>query len=279
MTDKMEARPLAGGPGWHVRDMLCRCGPDNAPFEEEHDTVAVAAVLSGTFTYRTTQGGSLLAPGAILLGNHGRCFQCGHEHGTGDRCLSFHFTADYWEGIAGAVPGAHRGRFEVPSLPPAAALLPTTAMLEVARDLGQPAMEEVALAFAATVLGMSAGLTLEGGGHRASDERRISEAVRRIELSAHECGDERLSLGALAADAAMSPCHFLRTFRRLVGMTPHQFVLHVRMQKAAVRIRTTDIALTAIALDAGFNDLSTFGRRFRRVMGATPGAYRRQTRS
>ena len=38
--------------------------------------------------------------------------------------------------------------------------------------------------------------------------------------------------------------------------------------------RTTDEAITAIAFDAGFNDLSTFNRRFRRVMGESPSAYR-----
>ena len=54
-------------------------------------------------------------------------------------------------------------------------------------------------------------------------------------------------------------------------MTPYQFVLRTRLHRAAVRLRTDrTIAVSAIAFDAGFNDLSTFNRRFRRVMGATP---------
>ena len=72
----------------------------------------------------------------------------------------------------------------------------------------------------------------------------------------------------------MSPYHFLRTFRQVAGMTPHQYVLRTRLHRAAVRLRRTDDAISAIAYDAGFNDLSTFNRRFRRVMGSSPGLYR-----
>jgi AraC-like DNA-binding protein len=78
----------------------------------------------------------------------------------------------------------------------------------------------------------------------------------------------------LARDAAMSPYHFLRRFTELVGMTPHQFVLQTRLHRAAVRLRASDEAISAIAFDVGFSDLSTFNRRFRRLMGVSPGVYR-----
>ena len=86
---------------------------------------------------------------------------------------------------------------------------------------------------------------------------------------------EELSLGALARDAALSPYHFLRVFRARVGMTPHQYVLRTRLHRAAVELRTSDRPIAAIALDAGFNDLSTFNRQGKRAQGASPGAFRR----
>ena len=104
------------------------------------------------------------------------------------------------------------------------------------------------------------------------DERRISDALRRIEKSAHE----PVRLTWLARDAAMSPYHFLRIFRQVAGLTPHQYVLRTRLHRAALRLRLTGESVSAIAFDAGFNDLSSFNRRFRAVMGAAPGTYRRR---
>jgi AraC family transcriptional regulator len=72
----------------------------------------------------------------------------------------------------------------------------------------------------------------------------------------------------------MSPYHFLRTFRHVAGMAPHQYVLRTRLHRAAVRLRTSSDPVSAIAFEAGFGDLSTFNRRFRRIMGCSPGAYR-----
>ena len=74
----------------------------------------------------------------------------------------------------------------------------------------------------------------------------------------------------------MSRYHFLRTFRTLIGMTPHQFLLRTRMHRAATMLRQSDHTIASVAFDAGFGDLSTFNRRFRQVMGASPGAYRVQ---
>jgi AraC-like DNA-binding protein len=102
------------------------------------------------------------------------------------------------------------------------------------------------------------------------DERRVSAALRLIEARA----EEPLALADLARDSAMSPYHFLRTFRQVAGMTPYQYLLRTRLNRAAVRLRTSDAPVSVIAFDAGFGDLSTFNRRFRRLMGCSPGAYR-----
>jgi len=89
---------------------------------------------------------------------------------------------------------------------------------------------------------------------------------------------EQLTLTELARVAAISPYHFLRTFRAVVGMTPYQFVLRTRFHRAAVDLRRSNAPISTIVFDAGFNDLSTFNRRFRRLMGASPRAYRRHGR-
>jgi AraC-like DNA-binding protein len=262
---------LASGPGWCVQDVVCTAGPGDRPFEEQHQTFSIGAVLAGSFQYRTQRGSAVLAPGALLLGNHGHCYECGHEHGVGDRCLAFHFTPEFMETIVAAVPGARRLGFAVPSLPPLPALIAIIAQAEAARDAGDAGeLEDLASQLAGTV---SAALAGAGNTTRAParrDERRITAALRRIEALAHE----PLSLADLSRAAAMSPYHFLRTFRTVVGMTPHQFILRTRLHRAAVQLRRSDDDISAIALDNGFNDLSTFNRRFRQLTGKTPTSYR-----
>ena len=266
---------LASGPGWSVSDIVCTAGPRDRPFEERYADACIAAVGEGTFRCRSTQGTALLAPGSILLGNAGECFECGHEHGTGDRCLAFHFAPDCLEAIVSAVPGARRAVFALPRLPALPRLMPLLAAAEAARDDGDgPALEELALRFAGSVAGLLADAGTCAGEPTPLDQRRITIALRRIEAAA----EEPLPLAALAGKAAMSPYHFLRTFCRVVGMTPHQYLLRTRLHRAAVRLRRSSEPIAAIAYDAGFGDLSTFNRRFRRVMGVSPGMYRNQSR-
>ena len=76
-------RKLFEGKGWRAHDVVCSNGPQDRPYEERHGDFCVAVVAEGTFRYRSRQGTAMLSPGALLLGNHGTCHQCGHEHGVG----------------------------------------------------------------------------------------------------------------------------------------------------------------------------------------------------
>jgi len=266
------AHRLASGKGWHVTDVICTAGPQDRAYEERHDTVCIAAVTRGTFQYRSSEGRAMLAPGGVVLGNHGTCFECGHEHGVGDRCVSFHLAPEYFERVVADVQGT-RPEFNAPRLPPLPELVPMIAAAEAARDeKDKNALEEIALRFSGAVVRILADKRPPDRPPSTSDERRITDALRRIESEP----EEATSLTQLADDAAMSPYHFLRVFRQVAGITPHQFTLRMRLHRAAMRLRRSRESISTIALDAGFNDLSTFNRRFRRLMGATPGDYRMQ---
>ena len=267
----LTANVLASGAGWRVQDVICTFGPHDRPFAERHHGVCLAAVTQGTFQYRSTLGSATLAPGALLLGNDRHAFECRHEHSNGDRCLSFRLTPEFLEGVVATSPGVRRAAFSAPRLPPHPGLLPIIAAAEAAReDSDAAAFEEVVLRLAGAVAAVLAGTNGRAPAASRRHERQITAALRRIEASA----DEPLTIADLARDAAMSPYHFLRSFRAVVGMTPHQFILHTRLNRAAVRLRRTTDSISAIAFAAGFNDLSTFNRRFQRVMGRSPSAYR-----
>ena len=262
---------IAEGAGWRVSDVRCGAGPQDRPFEERHDFVCVAAVAEGSFRYRSRHGSALLAPGALLLGNAGQCFECGHEHGVGDRCLAFHFTPEGFADIVAATPGARRTEFQRHHLPPLTAttrLLVETEAARLRRD--NRAIEELAYRLAGGIALLLAEAPRADVAPTARDEKRIGAVVRHIEA----CADDDLGIDALAGVAGMSPYHFLRTFRRVVGMTPHRYVLQIRLRRAAMRLQASDAPVTGVAFDAGFNDLSAFNRAFRATFDATPSAYR-----
>jgi AraC family transcriptional regulator len=265
------SRVLACGADWRVADVLCDAGPQDPVFEERHDSVSIAIVSHGTFHYRTSRGAALLGPGALLLGDYGACFECAHEHARGDHCLAFHFSPRLFEEIARDTPGVSRAAFTQPRLPPSTAIAPLVAEAELARRSGDSALlEELALRLAATVMAVLEDAVSDSPAPGAREEKRIGEALRTI--ATHS--DEALSLRQLASEAAMSPYHFLRVFRRVAGVTPHQFVLHQRIHQACIRLRESPASISTIALECGFADLSTFNHRFRQVMRKTPGAFR-----
>lgn len=267
---------LAGavaGDGWRIAELVCDAGPEDRPYEERHESVSIALVAAGSFTYRTDTGRALMAPGSILLGNAGRCYECGHEHGRGDRCIAFHLDRAYFDEIAARRAGRSGYAFATPVLPPTDRLLPATvaAMIAMTGD-SDLAREELVVGVAEAVVGIATGHGAAPGTPAPRDVRRIGEALHRIETDA----EAALDLASLAAEAGMSRYHFLRVFRRTVGTTPYQFVLTTRMRRAADRLATTHDPITAVAFDAGFGDLSTFVRRFRRLFGTSPSDFRRR---
>jgi AraC-like DNA-binding protein len=234
--------------------------------------MSIASVLAGSFHYRASSGEALLYPGAFLLGNAGDCFQCSHEHGTGDRSIAFLFAPALFQEIAAAATGNSRFRFPAAMLPAARELTVPSVALAHAATTGPANLGELAIRVAETVLETLSGAAQSPAAASPRDLRRVSEVVRHIEARA----EAPLDLDALAGVAAMSKYHFLRIFRRVAGVTPYEFLLGVRMRRAAFALATTPTPVTTIALDAGFGDLSTFHGRFRAVFGTTPAAYRRR---
>jgi AraC family transcriptional regulator len=266
-------RMMAAGDGWTVADVLCTCSPDDRSFEEEHDQSVIAVVLAGTFQYRSALGLSLMTPGSLMLGNRGQSFECGHAHGSGDRCVSFWYAPEHFERLStdsDVRPGA---RFTVPRLPPLRALSPLVA--RAALGLGSPGetpWDELSVAVAASALRLSSGLASDRRGSPLNAEARVAQSVRTIDR--HPAGP--WTLAHLADAAALSPYHFLRTFNHLTGVTPHQYVLRARLRDAAVRLVRESGSVLDIALDCGFGDISNFNRAFRSEFGVSPRAYRRE---
>jgi AraC family transcriptional regulator len=83
-----------------------------------------------------------------------------------------------------------------------------------------------------------------------------------------------LTLVELSTIVQISPYHFLRLFKRSVGVTPHQYILQCRIDRAKYLLQSSDQSLAAIALMTGFCDQSHLTRCFKRILGVTPKQFR-----
>nr|WP_227494444.1 helix-turn-helix transcriptional regulator [Ramlibacter pallidus] len=78
----------------------------------------------------------------------------------------------------------------------------------------------------------------------------------------------------LAGVACVSASHFARAFRQAFGLPPHRYLLTRRIERAVALLRETNLPVTDIAFQTGWRSLGTFGRIFRDITGASPGAVR-----
>jgi len=229
--------------------------------------VAIAAAQAGVA--ERLKGG--VYPGSFLLGNAGACFECGHEHGTGDQCIAFGFAPSLFEEIAASTGGASKYRFKTARSPISPVLTSSLAEVETkAFGTGGQAAEEFAIGLAERVIGKTSAFVPRADAPSARDLRRVTDALRFID----EHCREPLDLARLADVARMSKYHFLQTFRKVVASTPHQYLLMVRLRRSAAQLAAGNDPVVTVASEAGFGDLSTFYSHFRKVFGYPPLSHR-----
>lgn len=86
---------------------------------------------------------------------------------------------------------------------------------------------------------------------------------------------DKTSIASLAALLDLSRFHFIRAFKKTVGMPPHQFVVHRRVERAREMLQDSQMTVLEIANRTGFNSTTHFTKSFRRITGTTPSAFRR----
>lgn len=103
----------------------------------------------------------------------------------------------------------------------------------------------------------------------------LGKAVtKRIRDYVHAHSDSDLSLDRLAELAGVSPFHFARMFKQETGMSPHQFVIHSRVQQARAALLDTTDTIADIAFATGFSSQSHMTESFRKIVGTTPARFR-----
>jgi AraC family transcriptional regulator len=263
----MTAATISRSPSLSVIDYRCSVGPGAKPFVERYGRCSVSYVRKGSFGYRYRGESFDLVAGSILVGQAGDDYMCTHDHVCGDECLSFQFEPALIETI-----GDKAAVWRIGSLPPLPELMVLGELAQAAAegrsDIG---LDEAAMLFAARFVALVSGEKRRARAPRPRDRRRAVEAALWIDARAHE----PIDLESAAAEVGLSAFHFLRLFRDVLGVTPHQYLVRSRLRRAARLLADDERSITDVAFDVGFGDLSNFVRTFHRAAGVSPRGFRR----
>jgi AraC-like DNA-binding protein len=211
-----------------------------------------------------------LVTGSVLVGFPGDEYVCTHDHACGDECLSFFIGPELVETI-----GDHPDAWRAGVAPPLPELMVFGELAQASAsgrsDIG---LDEVGHIFTSRFVDVVSGRARKPVAVKARDRRRAVETALWIEANSHR----EIDLDAAASQAGISPFHFLRLFARVLGVTPHQYLVRSRLRRAAQLLADEDISVTDIAYDVGFGDLSNFVRTFHRAAGVSPTLFREAAR-
>jgi AraC-like DNA-binding protein len=253
-----------------VIDYRCEAGPEDAPFVEVHDSFSISYVRSGTFGCHARGRSFELVAGSILVGHPGDEYICTHEHAAGDECLSFHFAPALVEEV-----GYRPETWRSVCVPPLPQLMVLGEMAQAAAEgSSEVGLDELGMLLAARFVEILSGRQREPADARVCDRRRVVGAALWIDANAHE----PIDLESTAREFGLSPFHFLRLFARVLGVTPHQYLVRSRLRRAARLLAGDTRPITEVAFDVGFGDLSNFVRTFHRVAAMSPRSFRQAAR-
>jgi AraC-like DNA-binding protein len=94
-----------------------------------------------------------------------------------------------------------------------------------------------------------------------------------------EVPEDPVSIEEVAREVGISPFHFIRQFEAVFGLTPHQFRIQSRLDRARRLLAMGHHSVTDVCMEVGFSSLGSFSDLFTRRVGATPSAYQRRLRA
>ena len=242
------------------------------PEHEVTGRTGISFVEDGSFVVKVDGERRRFLPGSLFVMTAGMSFSCSHDHALPtDRCLSLTFDDQAVEDLLSA---------DVPPLrPPWAEMSARQGYLRHRLDDCVPG-DEVRLELLAGALfeslaehQLTARRSLRAESQFAHDARRLDRAVELIESAF----DRPLTLRELAAASHLSPFHFARVFRAMVGVPPHRYLTAVRLRQAAHRL-DQGASVTDTCFDVGFGSLSHFVTAFRQRFGVLPSEIQRGKR-
>ena len=107
-------------------------------------------------------------------------------------------------------------------------------------------------------------------------QARQANVVRAIRYKIHQFWNENLDVEALALEEGVSYAWFRKAFKEILGISPGQYHLNLKIEKATAMLKETDLSIATIAESTGFESEFYFSRIFKKKMGAAPSVFRKK---
>jgi AraC-like DNA-binding protein len=245
--------------------------------------LSIKSVVSGRAVWETSEGRFEIGPGSCLVLNDGQPYSITIESREVVETLCVFFSRGFVEDVARAAAGSDDELLADPfQREPLEfhervrtndrVLAPLLASARAGRD------ETMVWKLAEALVNSHTATRAQAAKVPAAKPATREELWRRL-----HCGrnviegslSEAIDLHQVAREAALSPYHFHRSFKRLFGETPHTYLARRRMERAAELLRSTDMPVTDVCCACGYESLGSFSTLFRKHLGVSPVQFRK----
>lgn len=243
-----------------------------------HQEFCVGAVTEGT-TLTTLRGKTYaVSPGFLVLIPPGLVHSCNPLESGNRSYIMAYFDVRWCQLLQKALFGKQDGREDKFVLPNTTLLESDelyNALLELASLLPSDALSlektEKLTQFASDLFVRTCDLDVPVFG---TEHNGI---IHEVKSYLEQRADLNITLEELSAKFRCNPYHLLRTFKKMVGLPPHAYMLNARIERAK-RLLLDGVPPATVAAETGFADQSHFHKTFRRILAATPGQYQKRSK-
>ncbi len=246
---------------------------------EQCESFSICFVRKGYYEQHVFRKRQEMHLGRVLVTKPGIEYQVRHIDNHPDLCTSFAFTLAFYERLHDHYGAQAAWFFQNPDLQSILLATPPTVEFLHAQILGRARhglsleIDELILRLVDQVMG-----TLL----HTSTPAPVPERLKRHHLVTAEKAkdylfrhfDRNLSLQELADHCCVSLFHFGRIFKALLNKSPHQYLIELRLQHAHLQLKSTDMPVTEIAFQCGFNSLEHFVTSYRKQFHESPSDHR-----
>ena len=262
---------------------------------EGQETLSIKSFFNGKALYTLGKGSIAVDDSSYLLINHDQPYTIDIDSSTAVESLCIFFERGFVEEVHRTLTASTQALLDAPEPPTfpqlhffertyrhdnliSPLLLTLRTQLPSRRDQ-QIWLYEILLSIAQRLLQLHLNIFKEVEALpalRAATREELYRRLYRAREYASAFYDTPVTINELAQIAALSPNHFLRTFKQLFRQTPHQYLIQKRLERAAELLVSTDRSVTEICFALGFESLGSFSWLFHQRTGCSPTAYRAQ---